>query len=185
MPTQSYIPPGEDHLPPYRCGVGIVVFNRKGQVLGCHRASLANKNTGLLENSLQWPQGGIDVGEDEEETAYRELFEEVGLPRTAVELLARAPEYTHYEFPDFVLAQQGTAEHPHKYRGQRHAWFAFLLTDDTHVFSFDHHHEVEFASVEWVDLDHVPAHVIDFKRQAYAAAAAMFAPLAEQLAQKT
>jgi len=177
MATQTFDP--GDGLAPYRCGVSIVVFNDIGQVLGCTR--VAAKNIDRFENPMQFPQGGIDIGEDEETAAYRELYEEVGLNRSQVKLLGRAPEYTFYDFPDFVKQNWETEGRAQKYRGQRHAWFAFLLTDADHVFSFDHHHEVEFEAADWVNFDAVVASVVPFKQEAYAKAAEMFGPIVAEL----
>jgi putative (di)nucleoside polyphosphate hydrolase len=180
MPTQTFDP--GDGGPPYRCGVGIVVFNAEGKVLGCMRAKQKNdlRDEG---DPVQWPQGGIDIGEDEETAAYRELYEEIGLQREQVKFLMNAPDYTTYEFSDVMQQKfiENAWDKKLKYRGQRHKWFAFLLTDENHVFSFDHHHEVEFEAVEWMEIDDIPERVIAFKRDAYKAAADMLRPLVAKL----
>ena len=56
----------------YRKNVGVVVFNDKHKVLMCARAD---------KPDLQWqfPQGGIEDGEDIVEAAKRELREETNL----------------------------------------------------------------------------------------------------------
>ena len=54
----------------YRPNVGIVICNRKGQVLWAKRYG---------QNSWQFPQGGINDNESAEQAMYRELYEEVGL----------------------------------------------------------------------------------------------------------
>ena len=53
----------------YRPNVGIVICNRKGQVLWAKRYG---------QNSWQFPQGGINDNESAEQAMYRELYEEVG-----------------------------------------------------------------------------------------------------------
>jgi len=55
----------------YRPNVGIIVFNRKGEVLVGERVG--------VPDSWQFPQGGIDEGEDPQAAALRELYEEVGI----------------------------------------------------------------------------------------------------------
>ncbi|MGE3770276.1 MAG: RNA pyrophosphohydrolase [Bdellovibrionales bacterium] len=180
MGTKKHYP--DDNGPPYRCGVGIVIFNQQGQVLGCLRASTKNKNTGRYENRMQWPQGGVDEGEDETEAAVRELYEELGIRSDEVKLLMRGPEHTFYDFPDY---SEHELEPGIKYRGQRHTWFAFLLLDDKHDFSFDHHDEIEFEGVEWTTLDDIVEQVVPFKREAYGKAAAMFRHLADDLKKKS
>jgi putative (di)nucleoside polyphosphate hydrolase len=56
--------------PRYRLNVGLIVVNHKGKLLLCKRKDSDN---------WQFPQGGIDLGEKAEETALRELYEEVGI----------------------------------------------------------------------------------------------------------
>ena len=50
----------------YRPNVGIVICNRKGQVLWAKRYG---------QNSWQFPQGGINDNESAEQAMYRELYE--------------------------------------------------------------------------------------------------------------
>ena len=50
----------------FRPNVGIVICNRKGQVLWARR---------IRQNSWQFPQGGVDPGETPTEAMYRELYE--------------------------------------------------------------------------------------------------------------
>ncbi|VTN52756.1 adenosine (5')-pentaphospho-(5'')-adenosine pyrophosphohydrolase [Klebsiella pneumoniae] len=63
----------------YRPNVGIVICNRQGQVMWARRYG---------QHSWQFPQGGINPGESAEQAMYRELFEEVGLSRKDVRILA-------------------------------------------------------------------------------------------------
>ena len=58
------------HLP-YRRGVGVMLFNARGQVFVARRIDMTSE-------AWQMPQGGIDAGEDAEKAAYRELQEETG-----------------------------------------------------------------------------------------------------------
>ena len=54
----------------FRPNVGIVLCNRKGQVLWARRYG---------QHSWQFPQGGVDDGESPEQSMYRELYEEIGV----------------------------------------------------------------------------------------------------------
>lgn len=63
----------------YRPNVGIVICNRQGEVLWARRYG---------QHSWQFPQGGINPGETPEQAMYRELFEEVGLNKKDVRILA-------------------------------------------------------------------------------------------------
>ena len=62
----------------YRPNVAMVVINSQKKVLICRR-----RNT----KTWQFPQGGIDKGEDIKNAMYRELLEEVGLKKEEVGML--------------------------------------------------------------------------------------------------
>lgn len=47
----------------------------------------------------QFPQGGINPGESAEQAMYRELFEEVGLSRKDVRILASTRNWLRYKLP--------------------------------------------------------------------------------------
>ena len=74
----------------YRPNVGIVICNRQGQVLWARRYG---------QHSWQFPQGGINPGESPEQAMYRELYEEVGLQRKDVRLLASTRNWLRYKLP--------------------------------------------------------------------------------------
>ena len=74
----------------YRKNVGIIVADKDGKVLMCARAD---------QEDLQWqfPQGGIENGEDIVAAAERELHEETGI--SSVRLIGIMPEPLRYDFP--------------------------------------------------------------------------------------
>lgn len=74
----------------YRPNVGIVICNRQGQVMWARRYG---------QHSWQFPQGGINPGESPEQAMYRELFEEVGLSRKDVRILASTRNWLRYKLP--------------------------------------------------------------------------------------
>ncbi|SUX68373.1 (di)nucleoside polyphosphate hydrolase [Citrobacter amalonaticus] len=51
------------------------------------------------QHSWQFPQGGINPGESAEQAMYRELFEEVGLSRKDVRILASTRNWLRYKLP--------------------------------------------------------------------------------------
>ena len=63
----------------YRPNVGIVICNRQGQVLWARR---------IRQNSWQFPQGGVNRDESPSDAMFRELYEELGLVREDVRVLA-------------------------------------------------------------------------------------------------
>ena len=70
-------------LSAYRPNVGVIVFDRQGRVWLGHRAGEEGPYC------WQYPQGGVDEGEDLADAALRELHEETGM--SSVEFLARTP----------------------------------------------------------------------------------------------
>ena len=67
----------------FRAGVVAVVTNSRGQIMAFERSD--------VPGAWQLPQGGINVGEDVGDAAWRELFEETGLGPDQVELSTSIP----------------------------------------------------------------------------------------------
>ena len=78
----------------FRAGVVAVVTNSRDEVLAFERSD--------VPGAWQLPQGGIDVGENPDEAAWRELGEETGLGPSDVELIGTHPTWMVYEFPEHV-----------------------------------------------------------------------------------
>ena len=85
----------------YRPNVGIVICNRKGQVLWAKRCG---------QNSWQFPQGGINDNESAEQAMYRELHEEVGLQPKDVRLLYVSKHWLRYKLPKRLLRYDSKAD---------------------------------------------------------------------------
>ena len=152
--------PLENNCLMYRPNVCIVIANKKqNQVLMFHRI-------GLEKDGWQFPQGGVDSGETEEEAFYRELKEEIGT--NDVELLKVSEKRIRYEFPQWVLDNwsnlQGNKKN--KYQGQQQRWYLVRLNKGVKSISFDEH-PAEFDDYEWVSTKKVLERIIPFKREAY------------------
>jgi putative (di)nucleoside polyphosphate hydrolase len=160
--------PGDD-FPEHRPNVGVVLFNAAGLVWQGHREGDPDPNL------WQFPQGGVDEGEDLETAALRELAEETGV--TSVSLLARTTGWLAYDFPPGYGHGRTRS-----WRGQKQAWFAFRFEGQDSEVKLDQHHSIEFDAWRWAPLAGAPALVIPFKRAVYEQVAATFAPFAVEVA---
>lgn len=155
-------------MKPYRENVGIVVFNSKGEVLLGERLN--------FRGSWQFPQGGIDEGENPKEAVERELFEEVGI--NDAEFVYEYPEWLSYDFPpDLDL-------HPlRKYKGQTQKWF--LLFWDNGVEKCDiNKDEREFKQLKFAPLEECMDTIVGFKKNVYQKVVAGFAPKIKEYLEK-
>lgn len=139
----------------YRPNVGLVVFNGEGRVWLGRRAGWKGAH------SWQFPQGGVDPGEDWEEAARRELYEETGI--RSVTLLGRTEDWIVYDFPP----EARESKVARGFRGQRQKWFAFRFTGEDAEVDLHAHPPAEFDAWRWAALDQVADLVVPFKRPAY------------------
>jgi putative (di)nucleoside polyphosphate hydrolase len=133
----------------FRAGVVAVVERSDGAILAFERVD--------APGSWQLPQGGIEVGEEPEDTVWRELKEETGLTRSDVELIERHPDWVVYEWPAEVAAGR-------KGIGQVQRWFTFRVNDDGVEPTPD---GSEFTAWKWVEPTWLITHVVGFRRPAY------------------
>lgn len=142
---------------PYRPAVGVMLLNAENKVFVGQR----------LDNQLdawQMPQGGTDPDESAEQAALRELEEETGIARDLVEIIACASRELNYDLPEELQGKVWGG----KYRGQRQTWFLcrFLGSDkDVHIDT----PEPEFRAWKWAEPSELPAMIVPFKRELYAA----------------
>lgn len=154
---------------PYRPGVGILLFNSQGQVFTAKRID-------TQENAWQFPQGGIDEGEDPATAAKREMVEEIGTDKA--EMIGESAGWISYDLPPDLADKVWKG----RFRGQKQKWFAFqfLGTDADIDINTEH---PEFSEWRWMDLAQVPGLIVAFKKPLYDQVAAEFAPLAARLKQ--
>ena len=152
---------------PYRLGVGLVLFNAQGQVFVARRIDSGDA-------AWQFPQGGIDEGEDPAQTALREMEEEIGTNKATI--IASSREWLGYDLPPDVADKCWKG----KYRGQKQKWFALRFTGCDADINIQTEHP-EFSDWKWLPLDQVLDLIVAFKRDLYEQVVAEFAHLPAEI----
>ena len=147
----------------YRPNVGIVVANRKGQVLWAKRLG--------KQDAWQFPQGGIDDGETPEKALYRELEEEVGLLPESVKLLGSTQDWFKYRLPEHMTRKNSNPG----FLGQKQKWFLLELIDNDNKVILDGGASPEFQDWQWVSYWYPITAIVDFKRSVYRSALSQLA----------
>ena len=140
----------------YRPNVGIVLFNEKGEIFMARRADLP-------DDIWQFPQGGIDEGEEPEQAVWREMKEEIGTDNAI--MIGKRDGWFLYDLPDNLI---GKALHG-KYRGQKQQWFLFRYTGQDSDIKLDTFEEIEFTTWRWVPPGDVLSgkYNLGFKKDVY------------------
>jgi putative (di)nucleoside polyphosphate hydrolase len=134
----------------YRAGVGAVIANREGLVLGFERSE--------IPGAWQLPQGGWDANETAEEAMFREVAEETGIGRDRLELIDRHPEPLVYELPperQTVKTGLGQVQH----------WFLLRLEGEDTGLTLPG--DGEFRAWAWMSMDQVVRRTATFRRLLY------------------
>ncbi len=139
----------------FRPNVGIIIANDHGQLLWARRVG--------GRDAWQFPQGGIHKGESPEQALYRELEEEVGLQRDAVEVLGSTRGWLRYRLPKrFVRKDQDPV-----CIGQKQKWFLLRLLAEDNEVCLDRNAKPEFDHWRWVSYWYPLNQVVSFKREVY------------------
>ncbi len=148
---------------PYRPCAGIMLMNSHGQVF-------VGKRIDSALDAWQMPQGGIDLGEDPEMAAIRELGEETGIAPHLVTVIARSAGELLYDLPAEMIGILWKG----RYRGQSQTWFLmrFHGTDADINIATEH---PEFERWQWVPHIQLVDLIVPFKKELYANVIAEFA----------
>ena len=141
----------------FRANVGIILTNDEGKLMLAGRVGA---------KGWQFPQGGVDHGEDVESAMYRELREEVGLEREDVDVLGATDDWLRYRLPEKFVRKNSKP----RCIGQKQRWFLLKLLASEDRLRFDLGEEPEFDRIRWVDFWRPVNEVIYFKRRVYASA---------------
>jgi putative (di)nucleoside polyphosphate hydrolase len=148
----------------FRANVGIVLMHADGNVF-------LGRRTG---GGWQFPQGGMQQGEDLEQALYRELHEEIGLTHEDVQVLGRTEQWLSYRLPARYIRRN---HHPICI-GQKQRWFLLRLAREDARFEFGATAQPEFDQWRWTSYWEPVREVIHFKRPVYVQALTELAPIA-------
>ena len=144
----------------FRPNVAAVILNQQGdKILMFHRVDRRRKG-------WQFPQGGVDAGETEEQAILRELKEEIGT--NDVKILKQSSKRTRYQFPKAVLKRMQQRNRWRQYWGQEQRWFLVQLNLGTETLTlYNKGHKQEFDRFKWMKPKAGLRKVVRFKRKAY------------------
>lgn len=141
----------------YRPCAGFMLIN-------AHRRVFVGQRIDSKDNGAwQMPQGGIDPGEDHEQAALRELYEETGIGSSLVTVLRRMREPVRYDLPSELMGKLWGG----KYRGQEQYWFLGRYEGRDEDIDITAHDPPEFAAWQWANPEDLPELIVPFKRHVY------------------
>ena len=138
---------------PLRSGVGIVLLNKVNEVFVAKRIDNP-------KNFWQMPQGGVDIGENFLNAAYRELEEETSIK--SVKLIKEIDEITTYLLPRHLLGIIWKG----KYKGQKQKWFLMRFVGNDDEININTK-KPEFLEWKWIEVEMITSVVVDFKLEVY------------------
>lgn len=153
----------------YRPNVGIVVFNKDKQVLLCRRKRISSST------AWQFPQGGIEIGEDVLTAGLRELKEETSV--VSVRFVAQIKKHLRYNFPSELIIANKDKGYP-DYVGQEQSWLLFYFYGNDEEINVQTA-EQEFSQYKWTTFSEAESNVWTVKRDVYKKVRASFEPLIE------
>lgn len=151
----------------FRKNAGIVVFRADKKVLICQRND--------MQDSWQFPQGGIEDGENPEQAAQRELQEETSL--CGLKRISTLTEPARYYFPPEVIASMQKRGFTNA--GQDMYWSLFYFEGADSDINLQTS-EPEFKAFKWVPLEEAVSLAVDFKKSAYEKMFRAFKPIIEK-----
>lgn len=149
----------------YRPCAGICLFNARGQVWMGRRVDAPPPYC------WQFPQGGIDAGENPLFGAIRELEEETGIDVNLISPLGEIEDWLYYDIPP-----DNKRRHD-RWHGQKQRWYAFRYHGGDNDINLNHQSPAEFTRWKWASLSEACTLIVPFKRDIYDRLATDFAHL--------
>ena len=137
----------------YRPNVAMIVLSHKYPQK--KEIFIAQRND--LHEVWQFPQGGIDEGEEVQEALFRELEEEIGTKKATI--IAEYPEWISYDFPPKIAASMKP------FIGQMQRYFLLKLDKDAKINIQTEH--PEFSAYKFVKVDDALDLSATFKLEVY------------------
>ena len=139
--------------PQYRPNVAMIIVSEnypsKKEIF------IAQRND--LLDIWQFPQGGIDEGEEVKEALFREMEEEIGTKDA--QIISEYPEWISYDFPEKIALKMKP------YKGQTQRYFLVKLAKGAKI-KLDTEHP-EFMDYKFVGVDEVLSYTAHFKKPVY------------------
>lgn len=110
-----------------------------------------------LTDIWQFPQGGIDEGEEVKDALFREMEEEIGTK--SADIIAEYPEWISYDFPPKILKKMKP------YKGQNQKYFLMKFAKDAKIDIATKH--PEFSDYKFVSVEEVLNLTAHFKKPVY------------------
>lgn len=140
----------------FRIGAGAFIYDDKN-CLVFHR-------TDTSTHPWQFPQGGMNIGEDPKAGMWRELFEETALQPSDFSSVHEYPGWTGYHYDTVTLdhlSSQNIAT-----SGQAQRWFFLKMKPGTHI-NLELAQDKEFSAYRWIPLNEILGSVVPFKCEMY------------------
>lgn len=141
----------------FRPNAGCVILNAEGKVLYCERAD--------IPGAWQMPQGGIDLGEQAQAAALRELYEETAIEYDEVEVLGEFPDWLTYIIPHKGDGQERVVKA--EFIGQAQKWFLLKYKGADDSIKLEEAHDKEFTNYQWTTPEHILETVVAFRKPVY------------------
>ena len=148
----------------------VIIHPTENKVLMFRRLAEKDKNSGFfvgggqLKWNWQFPQGGVNDGESEEQALFRELKEEIGTRDVTIIRIGEKRIRYHYPLKVKRILDQQPYWRP--FRGQQQRWYLLHLNCNTDKISFKHD-PAEFDDLQWIEPRKGLSSVVPFKRKAY------------------
>lgn len=129
----------------YRKGVAALIINNNQEFLLVNLLSFEEKYFAI-------PGGGLDPGESLEDTAYREIKEELGIEKESLELIGKSENPLQFKFKEIKLSREGI-----EYEGSEKNFFGFKFIGDDSEIKVQ---EDEVRSYKWVPFSELKNYLL-------------------------